>query len=516
METKVQLKNLYLIAVIAIGLIGLGVGSTFAMFTANVSIDNPIAFNSNLSSTNSLAETIEVTVPAIGAKSVDLVISNSNAEALNYVAWYLPSTSGVSAIADSSDNNYNSEGALASSGSFTLTVTVWNRGSSTTTVTVGISSSSESQFVIPDGAVVVPTGTATPIINENAATYITNLYLDNKDATPVTNNGTDYYVASDEHLMNDRNGGVDTLESGTGNIRYYGASATTNNYMYFNCENYLAQDDETCELWRIIGIFDGKLKIIRNESIGTFSWDSSPSDVNGGGGISQWGPSTYISDGSVYSGADLMKILNDGFTDNQDYDSSGNLIPIDNSLYWRRESGVCHAKSNNRIKNCDFTSTGLRENTRSKISTETFSLSASSLNTPANAYAYERRTSYSVTATDDVNRNLVWSGKVGLMYISDYAYAVDFSKCNVNKISLYNSDSDPNYCFSNDWLITGSYEWFISHSSAQKACRTSTNGSIGCPDAANDLGVRPVVFLNSNTSFWVGNGTIDAPYQISN
>ena len=64
METKVQLKNLYLIAVIAIGLIGLGVGSTFAMFTASTSIDNPIAFSSNLSSTNNLAETIEVVVPA--------------------------------------------------------------------------------------------------------------------------------------------------------------------------------------------------------------------------------------------------------------------------------------------------------------------------------------------------------------------------------------------------------------------------------------------------------------------
>ena len=46
-----------------------------------------------------------------------------------------------------------------------------------------------------------------------------------------------------------------------GDIRYYGA--TPNNYVSFNNE-----------LWRIIGVIDGKLKIIRNESIGNMKWNS--------------------------------------------------------------------------------------------------------------------------------------------------------------------------------------------------------------------------------------------------
>ena len=43
-----------------------------------------------------------------------------------------------------------------------------------------------------------------------------------------------------------------------GDIRYYGASP--NNYVSFNNE-----------LWRIIGVIDGKIKIIRNESIGNYA-----------------------------------------------------------------------------------------------------------------------------------------------------------------------------------------------------------------------------------------------------
>ena len=46
-----------------------------------------------------------------------------------------------------------------------------------------------------------------------------------------------------------------------GDIRYYGANP--NNYVSFNNE-----------LWRILGVIDGKIKIIRNESIGSMGWNS--------------------------------------------------------------------------------------------------------------------------------------------------------------------------------------------------------------------------------------------------
>ena len=56
------------------------------------------------------------------------------------------------------------------------------------------------------------------------------------------------------------------------NIRYYGASP--NNYIYFNCSDYSNQSSSTCETWRIIGVFEGKVKLIRGSQIGSYSWDN--------------------------------------------------------------------------------------------------------------------------------------------------------------------------------------------------------------------------------------------------
>ena len=90
----------------------------------------------------------------------------------------------------------------------------------------------------------------------NAAEYITNLYTNAEKAT-VTNNSITYNAAPSVSLMNDKLGGTTTDLDG-GNIRYYGASP--NNYIYFNSSDYSNQTSSTCETWRIIGVFDGKLK----------------------------------------------------------------------------------------------------------------------------------------------------------------------------------------------------------------------------------------------------------------
>ena len=155
METKIRLKNLYLIAIITIGLIGLGLGSTFAMFTAETTINNPIAFNSNLTSTNVLAETIEVIVPAEADKNVDIVISNTNANPLNYNVWYTPTSNDLEVGSESTNNSYGPVGVLPSSGNFTLTVGLRNNGDSPITVTIGVSSSGDT-IVLPSGVTSVP------------------------------------------------------------------------------------------------------------------------------------------------------------------------------------------------------------------------------------------------------------------------------------------------------------------------------------------------------------------------
>ena len=62
------------------------------------------------------------------------------------------------------------------------------------------------------------------------------------------------------------------------NIRYYGSNP--NNYVSFNNE-----------LWRIIGVFGDNVKLVRKDSLGELSWDSSESSVNNGWGVNEWSQS---------------------------------------------------------------------------------------------------------------------------------------------------------------------------------------------------------------------------------
>ena len=90
---------------------------------------------------------------------------------------------------------------------------------------------------------------------ETFTTVIENLMADGEYET-VTNNGVDYQYNTVNSLMDDN----------YGNIRYYGANP--NNYVYFNCDDYSNQSSSTCEVWKIIGVFNNgnlthQIKIIR-------------------------------------------------------------------------------------------------------------------------------------------------------------------------------------------------------------------------------------------------------------
>ncbi len=199
MEIKIRLKDLYLIAVITIGLIGLGVGSSFAMFTASATIDNPIAFNSNLSSTNLLSETVEVVVPAGDDKSVDLVISNVNANSLNYSTWYSPSSNDLEVGSESSSNSYGPSGTLPSAGNFTLTVQLRNNGSSPITVTIGVSSST-TNIVLPSGVTEVPSTQLSNFFTLSDFTYVLG-----SDQTTISSLSADFYNQSTQTISEQNN-----------------------------------------------------------------------------------------------------------------------------------------------------------------------------------------------------------------------------------------------------------------------------------------------------------------------
>ena len=260
-----------------------------------------------------------------------------------------------------------------------------------------------------------------------AADTIINLYT-RASKTTVTNNSITYNTAPSVSLMNDRLGGTTTDLDG-GNIRYYGASPK--NYIYFNCSDYSNQTSSTCETWRIIGVFDGKLKLIRGSQIGAYAWDNKNTTT---GAESSNGKNDWTT-------ARLMKLLNP--SDYYEVDSNDNNLG--QSLYYNSASGKCYRGQNNATVDCDFTSTGIKnDTTRNMIAETTYNLGG--WNTfvvyPNEIYGYERGTTvYTGRPTTP------WTGKIALAYPSDYGYAADLNQC-TKQLNSYNDST----CTSNNWM----------------------------------------------------------------
>ena len=275
--------------------------------------------------------------------------------------------------------------------------------------------------------------------------------------------------------------------------RYIGKDP--NNYVKFNDE-----------LWRIIGVFDtddgtGKvekrLKIIRNESIGNYSWDNKDSTT---GAKDVYGKNEWTD-------ARLNYLLNPG----HESETTGG------SLYWNRGAGNCYKGQNNATTACDFTTTGLTEKAKAMIGDAKWYLGGSSTYNDVTApmfYTRERGTGvYS-------GRSTSWTGKVGLMYPSDYGYATsggtttNRASCLAKEMSNWD-DSSVSDCKNNDWMYNSSiYQWTITPRQVNTfdVFYVEDTGCVHSFIAYNYLGVRPVVHLNSAIKVITGSGTKESPY----
>ena len=326
-------------------------------------------------------------------------------------------------------------------------------------------------------------------------------------STAVINKGTDASGCTNTLAYDD-----------FGNLRYVGSNPC--NYVTFNGET---------AGWRIIGVFDNQIKLIRSESIGKYSWDTSASNVNRGYGINQWGES------ETYTGADLMKLLNPGYDNNLAEDASGNTISgtyANNSLYWNKGTGNCYNKRNNAYTTCDFSATGLTESAKTMIANSTWNLGSYARTTYTHNnikakpfYELERSNnngkicSSGSYCNDTVNRTTTWEGYVGLMYPSDYGYAVGGearTNCLANT-NLYNYDT--NNCYTNDWLYkTSTYQWTLSpyadSSRAYYVFAVYSGGYVGGYNASDGISVRPALFLIPSIEI-SGEGTPSTPFTLS-
>ena len=481
-------KNKILIIIISL-IVLIGIYLLYNTYALTTKITN----NGNYYTIN-LTDSNIVSLAANEEKTVIYQINNTNNGTVSYGVAYNNSNIEVKVYSDSKDKV---TGTIGANDNKYVKLHLKNKTSSNTTVEITAVMGYENggDLIVPSDSTLV-TGTYTAPIS--LAKYITNLYA-NASKSTATNNSITYNYATSESLMNDRLGGTTSSLDG-GNIRYYGASPK--NYVYFNCETYPSTN---CELWRIIGVFDGKIKLMRNESIGNYSWDTSASSVNSGYGVNEW------------SQADLMKLLNPG------HESES----VGGSLYYNSKSGgTCYSGRSNATTSCNFTSTGIKnDTTRNMIAETTYNTGEWDTSKIFSNEMYEKERSTTTVISnpsDGITRATTWTGKIALAYPSDYGYATDLSKCSQTLIN-YDSSTDSYACRSNDWMysiITNSGRntgWLLTPNSsiARYAFYVVSSGYVNSNDYVCDAyWVAPVLYLGSNQNIVAGDGSQSNPYQL--
>ena len=460
-------KHLVIVGVIILSaIVILGLYQTFAL-SSDITKDTSGYYNVTIT------DGTTITVPAGSTKTVYYKLTNTNKGTVKYGVGYSGTNITVKYYTDTIDPV---TGTVDYGKSKYIKLSVENTGttSSTATLSTILGYENGGDLIVPSGVTLV-TEKKSPL-----SSYITNLY-NNATKTAVINNSITYQYDPKNSLMKDVGN----------NIRYYGASP--NNYIYFNCSNYSNQSSSTCETWRIIGVFDGKIKLIRNESIGEYSWDnknvSTGAETNAG--KNDW------------TDARLMKLLNPG------YESK----TTGGSLYYNAKSGNCYSGQSNATKACNFTSTGIKNaTTRNLISDTIYYLGGHNSFSvyPNQIYEKERGTTvYSGRPTE-------WTGKIALAYPSDYGYAADLGKCSQN-LNNYNNST----CTSNNWMkaiVAPNYGWLLTPRSgiASNVWYVYSSGGVYYNSYVyNAYGVAPVLFLNSDANVKSGTGTSSDPYQIS-
>ena len=300
--------------------------------------------------------------------------------------------------------------------------------------------------------------------------------------SPMTKKGTKCYLyfeeksgASDiiEDAYEENQGMLAYDNTADNNLRYIGANP--NNYVYFNCDDYNNPNSNTCELWRIIGVFNDNshgisgeklVKLIRSNSLGDIAWDSA--DTNN------------------WSTASLQTTLNGDYLN-----GSGSYA----------SSGIKNDTTRNMIANVTWKLGG------------TADYQSASNGLASHWYGYERGTTvYS-------GRPTTWQGKIALMYPSDYGYATSGGATTNREAclakELYNWDSSSyRDCKNSDWLFNKDYQWTLTpySSYSYRVFGVFKPGYVLNHHANYSLGVRPSVYLTSNVGISGGDGTMNNPY----
>lgn len=231
---------------------------------------------------------------------------------------------------------------------------------------------------------------------------------------------------------------------GENGLYYHDADLTNgandNNYRYSgsNPNNYVKFNNE---LWRIIGVINGKVKIIRNEAITTRTY----TDNNKNDYVESSLYTDYLTDEYLNTLGDFKDKIDDN--------------------YW-------YVPSDKDIK-LDLTANGV----------------------------------YSLELGENSNAYGAIYSKVGLLYISDYAYAAAPGDW-VKKVNEYNT--------ANNWLKNVPNMWTMvrDFNNIKNFFYIDSNGNVASGEITNTYSVRPVVVLSNSNRYISGSGSEMDPYII--
>ena len=301
-----------------------------------------------------------------------------------------------------------------------------------------------------------------------------NIGFDRGNFNPVTEatcKGKSYIVKTDDL----------TARVANLNMEYAGVGkwSRVNNFVCFGSTETPCPTDN---LYRIIGVFEDKVKLIKYD----------------------YATSTLLGTDGDYSGSD---------TPDTNY-YKGSLSSID-QYYWNNAT-VTNTWSESNLNKINL-NTNFINNIGSiwanKIATTTWKVGGNTWNNivesvPSIAYQNE---------IVSPSENIKYDAKIGLMYASDYGFAASPSAWTKTLYNYGGNDANGTLIKTINWMYMGVWEWTISRSSVDSnyAFIVYGDGSVGNSNVSSSNGVRPSFNLSSSITYVSGSGSAVDPILIN-
>lgn len=338
-----KFKQSYLMLLIVVSLFSLAIYSTYAMFEAEIDTNNIVSIDTSISVDTSIEEYQITTVEPNNYKILSINLTNSQDTSLYYGVWIekINTNNNDISVYKLDNSKYPTVDIINNNETRNITMVIINNSQKKATIKLGVATSEDTSLNINENRILVSEEIARKDIrNQTAAEFITNLY---------TEDNTELYYDKNKNLL------------------YYGANP--NNHIIINQE-----------MWQIIGVYNNKLKLIKENSIGNYQYDNNL---------------------KYYQNSKINNLLNE--------------------LYYKSAKGTCY--QDNLEKECNFTNTGLTKETISLLDMQTVNNETTSIENKENF----KESQITITNTFETN--------ISLPSITDYIntlYCKEENTCNTS------------------------------------------------------------------------------------